>query len=172
MYIISYIIYINVLWLLYHAHISPIFSIFVCIIGIFMYIIEILNIICIYLMYSSCISYVLYFSPIYLYIILERTTNSTLIDKVQKIQNFAMKTADGKAKKFDHATPLYEEFKWLLIKGCITLSFATSVFKHRINTYPGHLPLPTVSTVTQSTTRQQHNLYVPRTNTDTGARAP
>ncbi len=97
------------------------------------------------------------------------TTNSTLRDKVQKVQNFAIKIADGKAKKFDHVTPLYD--KWLRIKDCITLSFVTSVFKHRINTYPGHLSLPTVSTVTQSTTRQQNNLYVPRTNTDTGARA-
>ncbi len=34
------------------------------------------------------------------------TTNSTLIDKVQKVQNFAITIADGKAKKFDHTTPL------------------------------------------------------------------
>ncbi len=33
------------------------------------------------------------------------------------------------------------------------------------------LPLPTVGAVTLSTTRQRHNLYVPRTHTDMGARA-
>ncbi len=45
------------------------------------------------------------------------TTNSTLIDKVQKVQNFAT--------EFDHVTPLFEEFKWLRIKDSITLSFVT-----------------------------------------------
>ncbi len=89
------------------------------------------------------------------------TTNSTLIDKVQKVQNFAIKTADGKANKFDHVTPLFEEFKWLRIKDCITSSFVTSVFKHRTNNFPDLLPLPTISTMTHSTTRQQQNLYVP-----------
>ncbi len=99
------------------------------------------------------------------------TTNSKLIDKVQKLQNFAIKIADGKARKFDHVTPLYEKFKWLKIEDCITFSLVVAIFKHRINTYPDHLPLPTVSIMTHSTMRQQHNLYVPRAHTDTGARA-
>ncbi len=58
------------------------------------------------------------------------TTNSTLIDKVQKVQNFAIKIADGKARKFDHVTPLYEQFKWLKIKDCIAFSLVIAIFKH------------------------------------------
>ncbi len=34
------------------------------------------------------------------------TTKSTLINKIQKVQNFAIKIACGQAKKFDHVTPL------------------------------------------------------------------
>ncbi len=37
------------------------------------------------------------------------TTNSTLLNKVQKLQHFAIKVADGKAQKFDHVTPLLNE---------------------------------------------------------------
>lgn len=59
---------------------------------------------------------------------------------------------DGKVKKFDHVTPLYEELKWLSMKDLITLNFVTAIFKHRLNTYLDHiLPLLTVSTTTHST---------------------
>ncbi len=36
------------------------------------------------------------------------TTNSTLINKIQKVQNFAIKIADGQAKKIDPVTPLFK----------------------------------------------------------------
>ncbi len=88
-----------------------------------------------------------------------RTTSSTVIHKVQRGQNFAIKTAEGNAKKFDHVTPLCEKFKWLKMKDYITFSFVIAIFKHRISTYPDHLPLPTVSTMTHTSTRQQHSLY-------------
>ena len=57
------------------------------------------------------------------------TTNSTLINKVQKIQNFAIKVADGKARKYDHVTPLFKDFQWLKIKDLITFTLKTKVFK-------------------------------------------
>ncbi len=44
------------------------------------------------------------------------TTNSTLISKVQKLQNFAIKVADGKARKYDHITPLFKDLQWLISK--------------------------------------------------------
>ncbi len=40
------------------------------------------------------------------------TTNITLIDAVQKLQNFAIKVADRRIKKYDHATPLFIELEW------------------------------------------------------------
>ncbi len=43
------------------------------------------------------------------------TTNSTLINKVQKLQNFAIKVVDGKARKYDHVTPLFKDLQWLKI---------------------------------------------------------
>lgn len=100
------------------------------------------------------------------------TTNSTILNKVQKIQNFTIKVADGKARKFDHVTPLFKELKWLRVKELVTFNLIITVFKYKIKEYPDHiLPLQTVNNVTNSTTRQQNNLYVRRTNTDTGARA-
>ncbi len=95
-----------------------------------------------------------------------------MIEKVQKVQNFAIKIADEKAKKFDHVTPLFEELKLIRMKKLITFSFLTAIFKHRIKTYPDHiLPLTTISTMTLLTTEQQNYLYVLRTHTHIRARA-
>ncbi len=41
------------------------------------------------------------------------TTKYTLLNKVQKVQNFAIKVVDGKARIFDHVTPLFTELQWL-----------------------------------------------------------
>ncbi len=41
------------------------------------------------------------------------TTGKTNILKVEKIKNFAAKVIDGKARKFDHITPILSELKWL-----------------------------------------------------------
>ncbi len=100
------------------------------------------------------------------------TTNSTLLNKVQKLQNFAIKVADGKAKKFDHVTPLFNELKWLKIKDLVTFTSVVTLFKYKTKVLPEHiLSLLTVNIITNTTTQQQNNLDVPRTNTDTGARA-
>ncbi len=100
------------------------------------------------------------------------TTNSTLINKVQKLQNFAVKVADGKARKYDHVTPLFKDLQWFQIKDLITFNVVTRVFKQKIKDYPDHiLSLPTVNYMTDSITRQLNNLYVPGTNTDTSAKS-
>ncbi len=44
------------------------------------------------------------------------TTNQTIINKVQKVQNYAAKVATGAAKKFDHVTLIFKELKWMRIK--------------------------------------------------------
>ena len=100
------------------------------------------------------------------------TNNDTLIMKVQKLQNFAIKVADGRARKFDHVTPLFKAFQWLKIKDQIKFSIIATIFKQLSNYYPDNiLSLPSVNTMTNSNTRQQNNLYVPKVNTDIGGRA-
>ncbi len=44
------------------------------------------------------------------------TTTPSLIDKVQKLQNFAVRVAVGGIKKLYHVSPAYKELKWLKIK--------------------------------------------------------
>ena len=39
------------------------------------------------------------------------TTNNTLLSKIQKLQNFAIKVTDCKARKYDHVTPLFEKLQ-------------------------------------------------------------
>ncbi len=99
------------------------------------------------------------------------TTNTSLLNKVQKIQNYAIKVADGKTRKYDHVTPLFKELQWLRMKDLVTFHTAVRVFKQKSKYYPDHiLSLHTVNTMTDSPTRQQNNLFVPRKHTDMGAR--
>ncbi len=44
------------------------------------------------------------------------TTNSTLINKIQKLQNFAARVAVGGLKKYDHVSPAFRELKWMKIR--------------------------------------------------------
>ena len=100
------------------------------------------------------------------------TTNMSLIAKIQKVQNFAARVADGKARKYDHVTPILNELQWLNVTKTIVMYSTITVFKQVTHHYPDHyLPLPTVNRMTDSTTRQQDQLYVPMTRTDTGSRA-
>ncbi len=83
------------------------------------------------------------------------TTNTTLINAVQKLQNFAIKVADGRAKKFDHVTPLFNELKWLSIRKTITFNTAMTTYKYLNEFYPQHIiNLTTVTDMTGSRTRQ------------------
>ena len=99
------------------------------------------------------------------------TTNATQIDRVQKLQNFAAKVAEGNAKKFDHVTPILKELEWLNVKDIITLDTLCTMFKHVNNVYPSHiLNLSLVKDMAPSCTRQQDQLFVPRTNTEMGSK--
>ena len=99
------------------------------------------------------------------------TTNNTLLMKVQKLHNFAAKVADGRARRFDHVTPILKELHWLNMKKNITLNTAVVIFKQINNYYPEQLlSLPTVTNMTCSRTRQQNDLFVPRVNTQSGCK--
>ncbi len=100
------------------------------------------------------------------------TTTSTLLDKVQKLQNFAARVAVAGIKKFDHVSPAYKELEWLKIKQKHTYDICWAMFKIFNNAYPDWLySFLTVHESTASVTRQQKNLVVPLSKTDTGARA-
>ena len=100
------------------------------------------------------------------------TTNTTLINATQKLQNFAIRVADGKARKYDHVTPIFQELKWLNVKNTCLFNTAVTVYKQLNNYYPQNVVnLPTVNDTTGSTTRQRYDLCVPRVNTQSGGRA-
>lgn len=100
------------------------------------------------------------------------TTTSTIINKVQKLQNFAARVAVGNIKKYEHVSPAYDELKWLRIKHKRTYDICNVMYKIINGLYPDWLySFTTVGDSTASVTRQQNNLAVPRFRTDTGARA-
>lgn len=100
------------------------------------------------------------------------TTNSTIIYKVHKLQNFAAKVAMGGARKFDHVTPIILKLKWLKIIEKYKLDICTTVLKILHGYYPIlYKRFLTVQEARNSTTRQQSCLFVPRIRTDTGARS-
>ncbi len=44
------------------------------------------------------------------------TTNNTLLQKVQKIQNFAARVSIGGMKNSEHVSPAFRESGWLKVK--------------------------------------------------------
>ncbi len=100
------------------------------------------------------------------------TTNATFLNNVQKLQNFAAKVAVGGARKYDHVSPIIKELEWLKIKGKYVFDTCATIFKTIHGSYPEWLlSFETVNEATGSITRQNNNLYVPRTRTDSGARS-
>lgn len=102
------------------------------------------------------------------------TTNSTQIERVQKMQNFAAKVALGGAARSDHVTPFLKELGWLKINQKHKLETATIIYNLVNEKLPSWLfSLPTVSDMNSHTvhTRQTEQLYVPRRNTYLGNRS-
>ncbi len=100
------------------------------------------------------------------------TTNATLLSNLQKLQNFAAKVAVGRARKYDHVSPIIKELKWLKIKEKHVFDTCTTTFKTIHGSYPEWLlSFKTIKEATRSITRQYNNQYVPRTRTDSGARS-
>ncbi len=81
-------------------------------------------------------------------------------------------SAVGGARKYDHVSHIIKELRLLKIKEKHAFDTCTTMFRTMHGSYPEWLlPFKTVKEVTGSITRQNNNLYVPRTRTDSGARS-
>ncbi len=101
------------------------------------------------------------------------TTNSTLLRRVQKLQNFAAKVCVGGARRSDHTTPFITQLEWLKIEKKIIFEVAINVFKIKNKLFNDwFMQFPTNNEILQNRyTTRQHNLYVSHTNTDHGGRS-
>ena len=100
------------------------------------------------------------------------STNQTQLQRVQKLQNFAARVADGSIGKFDHITPIILELKWLTIEKQYKFSLGCIVWKIMNEKYPNWLLTMTrVSDITEGRTRQANDIFIPRVNLDVGMRA-
>ncbi len=92
------------------------------------------------------------------------------MNNFQKLQNFAAKVAVGGARKYDRVSPIIKELKWLKMKAKPLA--CTIMFKTMQSSYlKWLLSFKTVIEATESIARQNNNMYVPRTRTDSGARS-
>jgi len=99
-------------------------------------------------------------------------TNETLMQQVQKLQNFAAKVAAGGYTRRDHATPVLQELQWIKIKEKVKYDQCMMVYKVTNKYYPEWLlNFPCITQITDCVTRQNRDLYVPRVKTDNGARS-
>ena len=100
------------------------------------------------------------------------TANTTRLQQIQKLQNFAAKVALGGGAKHDRATPFIKELGWLKVREKYKHELGIMMHNVMRGNVPSYLfPLPRVRDVRAVTTRQQDQLYVPSTNTNTGARS-
>ena len=100
------------------------------------------------------------------------STNATLVSKVQKLQNFAARVSVGGMSKYDHVSPAYQELKWLRIEDMYLKEILITMYKAVRGLSPAWLhSFCPVSSITRTSTRQQNNIFVPRTKTDSGDRA-
>ena len=102
------------------------------------------------------------------------STNKKQMDRAKKMQNFAAKVAVGRSRKYDHVTPVYDKLKWLCMDVRYIYEVCLLIFKIHKKLIPDWLfTLPTVGQVRgeRINTRSLDNLFIPRTNTGTGARA-
>lgn len=90
-----------------------------------------------------------------------RTKNNTFLTRTQKLQNFAINVADGKAQKFVHVAPIFKELEWLNIRKTFIFNTTVTIFKQLHNYYPEQMVIfPTVTDINGTRTRQSNHLYV------------
>ena len=100
------------------------------------------------------------------------STTKQQLQRIQKLQNFAAKVIDGKAKKYDHASPILNHLQWLTVKQKINFDLCVVIFKILHNLLPPWLfNLVRVGDRRSRQTRFNNDLFVSRTNTDLGNRA-
>ena len=99
------------------------------------------------------------------------STSNIHLNRVQKLQNFAARVADGTARKFDHITPYLNELGWLKIKEKYEYEVCCLVFKITKKYLPGWLyDFITVNSLTGLDTRHSNDLVSRRAITDVGSR--
>ena len=99
------------------------------------------------------------------------TTSKTLLNQIQKLQNFAAKVALGGAAKHEHATPFLRELGWLKINQRYMYELGVMMYNVTRSSPNAIVKMPLVSEISTAATRQQHQLYVPKSNTCTGERS-
>ena len=99
------------------------------------------------------------------------STSNVLMQKVQRLQNFAARVAIGTVRKYEHISPFLFELGWLKLKEKFTFDVCIFVFKVLRNLLPNWLyDFSTVNSVTGIITRQANHLVARRANTNIGSR--
>ncbi len=99
-------------------------------------------------------------------------TNAAQLQRVQKVQNFGAKVALGGGAKRDHATPFLKKLGRLRIENKYKYKICIMVYNILNENIPNYiLSLKNDRDIRSLPTRQQNQLYVPHTNTSTGARS-
>ena len=99
------------------------------------------------------------------------STSNIHMNKVQKLQNFAARVADGRARKYDHITPFLNELGWLRVKERYEFEVCCLVFKITRKFLPGWLyNFVTVNSLTGLGTRRANDLAGRRAITNIGSR--
>ena len=100
--------------------------------------------------------------------------NKTQMDKLQKLQNFALRVAIGGVSKYEHVTPLFKKLGWMRMENKYNYDICVLIFKILNNQLPDWLfSLPTVENMRADgvNTRNRESLFIPRTRSNLGARA-
>ena len=98
-------------------------------------------------------------------------SSNVYLNRIQKLQNFAARVADGAARKFNHITPFLNDLGWLKIKDKYEYEVCCFVFKVTRKYLPDWLyNFVTVNAVTGLATRQSNDLAGRRALTDIGSR--
>jgi len=93
------------------------------------------------------------------------------LSRIQKIINYSAKVIFGR-KKFDHVSDLLRRLGWLSAENLASYHTLRLIHKVRLHGEPESLAhdLTTMAEIRDRTTRQDHNLYVPRSRTEMGKR--
>ena len=106
----------------------------------------------------------------YCFIVWGSTSNMHL-EKVQKLQNFAARIADGTTRKYDHITPVLNKLGWMRVKDRYEYEICCLIFKITRKYLPEWLyNFTTVNTITGLATRNSINLASRRAVTNIGSR--
>ena len=99
------------------------------------------------------------------------SANKTQIHRLQKLQNFAAKVIlDGTRR--EHVTPYLLQLRWLKLHNKYMYDSLVLVYNIVNGKVPQHLfPMPYVEDICPVSTRQSHQLYVPKAKTHTGGRS-